>query len=1644
MPKNQVNKSQNRAPHHNGQAAPSELDQFFELSFDMLCIAGTDGYFKQVNSAFEHTLGWSIDQLLAKPIMEFVHPDDRASTLAVIEKLAEGSDTIMFENRCHCEDGSYKRLSWNIRPTMNNTLYGVVRDLTERKEVEESLRENSQRYQVLFEDSPISLWEEDFTGVKAYIDELRHDGVTDLSSYFDDHPNALDDCITKVKIMDVNQATIELYEAKDKEDFFSGLHRVFGEGSADDFKNEIVFLADGHMKFEQEVINYTLTGDRKYLSFRAQIAPNYEETWGKVLISIVDVTERVLVEWALRESSQRYQSLFEDSPISLWEEDLSAVKRYLDNLGDLGVMDLDTHFANNPDKLLDCIENVRITDVNQATLELYGAKDKESFLQDLNTVFGNDSIEAFKNEIVALAAGHTRFEQEVVNYTLNNERKDLVLRAFIAPGYEDDWSKVLITIIDITSQKNLERQIQGSLERRERQVETSTEIAQEIATAPVLETLFRQVVELVQARFGYYHAHVYTVEGNNLVMQEGTGVAGRKMKEKRHKIALAAKKSLVARSARTGESVLIADVSNEPGWLPNRFLPKTQSELAVPIMLRDEVLGVLDVQNDTIGSLNEEDELMLIGLCGQIAIAIEHHRAETERQQAAEALRQSEARLAEALTMAQLGHWELDIASQMFTFNDQFYALLATDAEQEGGYLMPLAQYAETFLPPEEVDLVAEETTKAIETNDPNYQHELEHRIIRADGTKGYFLVRIRAIQDEQGQTIKAYGASQDITERKRAETQIAERVELATFQAEVGLTLTQSTNLQEMLQRCTETIVEHLEAAFARIWLFDPIENMLELQASAGLYTHLDGEHARVPINQSKISLIAQERQAHLTNDALNDPGVTDKAWAKREGMVAFAGYPLLIEDKLVGVIAMFARHPLSDLTVQALGIITNSIALAVENRQTEAVLAKRATELETVTQLSTQVASVLEPEHLLQSVVDLTKEGFDLYHAHIYLLNETGNMLNLAAGAGEVGHQMVADHWRIPLYREDSIVAQTARSRQGVIVNDVLQTRNYLPNPRLPDTRSEMAVPIIAGDQLLGVLDVQADRLNRFIEEDLRIQTTLATQVAVALQNARSFERSEEALAELDLATRRLTREGWQSYLNTQTHAIMGFAYDLNELEAIEDTPPVIDPVEPVLSHSLRVQGESIGQLALVEPQLMTDTAAEIIDAVMERLSIHLENLRLSEQTQMALVEQERLTRELETVAKVSATTSSILDAAELLQTVVDLTKESFNLYHAHIYLFNEEENFLHLIAGADKVGRKLVDQGWHIPLYGEQSLVARAGRERQGVIVNNVREIPDFLPNPLLPDTQSEMAVPMIIGDRLAGVLDVQSDKVDHFSEDDIRIQTTLAAQIAVAHQNAVLYDKQASTIERLRELEQLKSSFLASMSHELRTPLNSIIGFAELILAGIHGSLVDTLENDMKVIQKNGQHLLSLINDVLDMAKIEAGRMNLQIERFNLHELLEEAIDITAPLAREKSLTLNLAPDGTEPLSLEADRFRMRQIMINLVSNAIKFTETGRVTIETEQTDEWVRIAVHDTGIGIPPDQTEIIFEAFRQVDSSTTRKVGGTGLGLLICRHLVELHGGKLWVESAGVPGEGSTFYVELPSKAAYQAAEDEA
>jgi signal transduction histidine kinase len=288
---------------------------------------------------------------------------------------------------------------------------------------------------------------------------------------------------------------------------------------------------------------------------------------------------------------------------------------------------------------------------------------------------------------------------------------------------------------------------------------------------------------------------------------------------------------------------------------------------------------------------------------------------------------------------------------------------------------------------------------------------------------------------------------------------------------------------------------------------------------------------------------------------------------------------------------------------------------------------------------------------------------------------------------------------------------------------------------------------------------------------------------------------------------------------------------------------------------------------------------------------------------------------------------------------------------------------------------------------------------------------------------------LGVPLLSEDEVIGVLAVTRKTPGEFEPEIVRLLTTFATQSALAIQNARLFLEIEDKSRQLEVASQHKSEFLANMSHELRTPLNAIIGFSEVLTDRMFGDLNEKQEEYLKDIYASGTHLLSLINDILDLSKIEAGRMELELTDFHLPTALDNALTLVRERAGRRSIALHTNIDNRLG-EIQGDDRKIRQVVLNLLSNVIKFTpEGGRIELGAVPKDGLVEVSVSDTGVGIAPEDQEKVFEEFRQVGTAD-KKAEGTGLGLTLCRKFIELHGGKIWVKSQ--VGAGSTFTFTIP------------
>ncbi len=1019
-----------------------------------------------------------------------------------------------------------------------------------------------------------------------------------------------------------------------------------------------------------------------------------------------------------------------------------------------------------------------------------------------------------------------------------------ISQVIIAHKSEDGTVHNFSTIArDITERKQLEAQIRQSLKRRESQVQTSTEIAQRIASAPDLTELFIQVVDLVQQRFGYYHAHIYTIEQNTLIMQAGSGEIGRQLKAAGHLIPLPAKRSIVARSARSGQPILVSDVGQEAGWLPNKLLPHTKAELAVPIKLGEQVLGVLDVQNDVVDSLTKEDQLVLLGLSGQIAIAMESTRLLNDTKNSADFFNAVINALPDPLFVKDNDHRWLVLNDTM----SQWMGRPATEFLGKSDY---------DVFPLEEADIFWEQDNKVFASEGAI---ENEEFFTDATGFKRTISTKKITHQLPNGERI-LIGTIRDITERKKVEETLLNRDEQ--FKNTIG-----QLPMAVAISRLGDGSLLYLNKAFGQFF-GGPIEDLVELKAPDFYYDPADREKVLDEFREkgsvevleiqfkrvdgqplpSTISIYPIEfmgesvflsvfydlSERKRTEDALR------QSEAQLRAMLEDLPIPVTISNEMGNL--RYFNNAFSDLFGGS-----HSELMARNTSSFYVNQADRTPILEAFSQdgfvenleinfkkVNEEIFSaalslrpiIYENESLyLAAFYDLTerKQTEAVLQENELLLTRAQQMAKLGVWTWEPATDTIT--WTDPLFDMLGVPKDTALSfdtymgvvhpddqeRVGIVIQEAMASEKYT---------FEYQFKLADG---LGLVSVLGEIFRDEAGQPIRL-----VGVAQDITERKQAEAELEArVNELDNLQRLMSREGWQAFQTTRFDAALGYQYDQTTVHPIngaegEDSknsntaPATSLDTDNTLTKTLSVRGEIIGKIGIQDDpdQPLLDEDEAFLTAITDQVAEALERARLLEQTQKRAVE-------LETVIEVGTVASSTFDANYLMQTVVDLTKTRFGFYHVHIYRLDETEQTLVLAAGAGEIGQQMISQGHEIPLTHQASIVVQTAKTRQGVIINDVQQAPHFLPHPLLPETKSEMAIPMLVGDQVFGVLDIQSDVAGRFSEEDRRIHTILAAQVAAVLQNVGLFEQ---TEQALAETEIL---------YRVGTQLNGITDIADVL-------------------------------------------------------------------------------------------------------------------------------------------------------------------------------------------------------------------
>lgn len=408
-----------------------------------------------------------------------------------------------------------------------------------------------------------------------------------------------------------------------------------------------------------------------------------------------------------------------------------------------------------------------------------------------------------------------------------------------------------------------------------------------------------------------------------------------------------------------------------------------------------------------------------------------------------------------------------------------------------------------------------------------------------------------------------------------------------------------------------------------------------------------------------------------------------------------------------------------------------------------------------------------------------------------------------------------------------------------------------------------------------------------------------------------------------------------------------------------------------------------------------------------------------------------------ELQALGEVSRVVSSTLDLNMVLTSIIQHAVALSDTKGGTIFEFNESEQVFVPRVNYGLSTDLTAEIECSAICVGDKTAIGQAGQKKAPVQISDLAEQPEYPLHYIREGGfRALLAVPLMRENRLIGGLVVLREYAGNFSDKTVDLLQTFAAQSALAIYNAQLFTQIEEKSSQLELADKHKSEFLANMSHELRTPLNAILGYTELILDEIYGEVPEKIDKVLVRVEKNGRNLLNLINDVLDISKIEAGRLTLSLDDYSFEELVSTVLISVEALAAEKGLKLYATVAKDLPIG-RADQQRISQVLVNLVGNAIKFTDKGEVKVEVEARNSSFLVSVLDTGVGLSADDRQIIFKEFRQVDGSSTRERGGTGLGLSIAKKIVEMHGGHIWVEAR--PEGGANFSFSIPVRVENQA-----
>jgi GAF domain-containing protein len=1113
-------------------------------------------------------------------------------------------------------------------------------------------------------------------------------------------------------------------------------------------------------------------------------------------------------------------------------------------------------------------------------------------------------------------------------------------------------------------------------ELRQRTADLTQSLEQQTATADVLrvissspgelgsvfQAMLENAVRICDAKFG--NLALLEGDGFRFVAQYGAPPKYRDARQREPFIRWNTRGNL-QRVTKTKQVDHVADLPAEEPHSLLATLGGARTLVTVPMLKDDELIGIIVIYRQEVRPFTDKQIELLQSFAAQAVIAIENTRLLNELRQSLE----QQTATADVLRVISSSPGALEPVFQAMLENAvriceaKFGALVLSEGDAFRVVAMhnPPPAYAELrqrepIIQPSGTLALARaiDTKRAVQiadaTDDPatNPDHPVGHSFAAVTGARSFIVVpmlkdnevigviniyrqEVRPFTDKQialltnfaAQAVIAIENARLLNELRQRTDDLSNALEQQTATSEVLRVISASPGeLEPVFQAMLENAVRICEAKFGTLFRYDGelFHRVAGIGTPRALVEFQEKRGPFKPETSLRLNRLLRTKAVFHRVDELNEPEPGPPA--KYGGARTVVGVPMLKDNEVVGAIVIYRQEvrPFTDKQIELVKNFAAQAVIAIENTRLLNELRQRTDDLTESLEQQTATSKVLEV--ISRSAFDLQAVFETVAESSVRLCGSEsafiwrfdGELLRIAAvfnASQEVKDFVSQNPIRPGRY---SASGRAALERRTVHIPDILADPEISYASKGP--RTILSVPILKGDDLLGVLVIYHLEVRPFTDNQIALVETFADQAAIAIDNVRLLDELRQSLQQ-------------QSATADVLKTISRSTFDLKTV--------------------LNTLIESAARLCEADIAVIPRQAGASFDYV--------------------------------------ATYRIPPDYAELLQ------RNPFSP--------------------------------------GRGSVTGRAVLEGKTVHVPDVLEDPEytFFEGQKLGGYRTVLGVPLMREGTAIGVLVLGRSTPRPFTPQQIELVETFADQAVIAIENVRLFDEIQDKSRQLEEASQHKSQFLANMSHELRTPLNAILGYTELMADGAYGEPSEKMFGILKRLEANGKHLLGLINDVLDLSKIEAGQLVLELSDYCMQDIAQTVRSTLEPLASDKKLAFKVEMAGELPPG-HGDGRRLTQVLINLVGNAIKFTDAGEVAIKAEANNGAFCVSVRDTGPGISAADQAKLFQEFQQADNAITRKKGGTGLGLAISKRIVEMHGGRIWVESE--PGKGSTFAFTLP------------